>query len=105
MVILMLEPFDEKILPVIEIQISTKRRFNCYHDMSSVNSFIEGDHLAQAIKCLLDIPSILQANNNQSWVDDKPHDKYTHKSAGADVQEVAGRCNTFLQINFLFYLS
>ncbi len=61
-IILMLERFDEKILGEITIQITNKRRFNCYNDMKSVEDFINGDNLKQAIKSLLDTLSISCAN-------------------------------------------
>ena len=62
MIILMLHRLDQNISGEIRDQIRAKRRFNCYQDMSSVDSFIKSDYLAKAIKFLLDIPSILQAD-------------------------------------------
>ncbi len=52
LIILMLHRFDdEKISKEIQFHITAKRRFNCYQDMSSVESFIKGENIAQAIKC------------------------------------------------------
>jgi len=61
-IILMLERFDDKISPEITIQINNKRRFNCYNDMKSVEDFINGDNLKQAIKSLLDTLLISNAD-------------------------------------------
>jgi len=61
-IILMLERLDEKISGEIQIQITNKRRFNCYNDMKSVENFINGDNLKQAIKSLLDTLSISNAD-------------------------------------------
>jgi len=82
MIIIMLEPFEENISPEIEIQINTKRRFNCYKDMATFEDFILGDNLSQAIKCLLD--TLVAEKQNEDTHEAIKHTSSVYKFANGD---------------------